>query len=168
MHVSATRVLLLIFILKREKDLELAAKIGKSLLERNHELQQTNELLEERLNSANDQVTQLKHDLQQKVNLLQMVTDEEYDRSFAQWQEHSSHIDSLYGSLASELEASISPHSGRKQFAVGTGSADNLHVLSSTAAAISQTVLESKDSSILPVPRDRQSLTSLPVVNWVC
>uniref|UniRef100_A0A5S6QDY3 HAP1 N-terminal domain-containing protein n=1 Tax=Trichuris muris TaxID=70415 RepID=A0A5S6QDY3_TRIMR len=80
-------------LLDREKDLELAAKIGKTLLERNHELQQTNEMLEEQLNNANDQVTQLKHDLQQKVNLLQMVTDEEYDRSSAQCDDLSSLTD---------------------------------------------------------------------------
>lgn len=69
----STRLLLF----QKEKDLELAAKIGKSLLERNKELQQTNEFLEEQLNFATDQVTQLKHELQQKIDLLHIYTDNE-------------------------------------------------------------------------------------------
>lgn len=60
---------------QKEKDLELAARIGKSLLERNKELQKTNDYLEEQVNLANEQVTQLKHELQQKVDLLQLVTE---------------------------------------------------------------------------------------------
>ncbi|VDO95953.1 unnamed protein product [Soboliphyme baturini] len=63
----------------REKDLELAAKIGKTLLDKNRDLQQTNEMLEQELTLATDKVTQLKHDLQQKVNLLHSVTDAESD-----------------------------------------------------------------------------------------
>ncbi|KFD61537.1 hypothetical protein M514_00928 [Trichuris suis] len=295
---------------EREKDLELAAKIGKTLLERNHELQLTNELLEERLNSANDQVTQLKHDLQQKVNLLQMVTDEDDDLSsltdlqkklklleeensnlkleanhlksltesleereqqlisdcvrqlsessaqlgtvstqlsdksdalmkqqgqisnllaevnqlhqneaklcadaeelrcslyaaretqaelsqeLIDLQERyaevlnllgeardeiknlrqqkdvkyadSSNADSLYGCLASELEASISPRGGQKQFAEGMASADNMHALSSIAVAVSQKVPESENPSIVAVPQDPESPSSLPLFN---
>lgn len=60
---------------QREKDLELAAKIGKSLLERNKELQKTNEFLDEQVQLANEHVTQLKHELQQKVDLLQLFTE---------------------------------------------------------------------------------------------
>lgn len=45
-----------ICIFQQEKDLELAAKIGQSLLERNKELQHRNEALEEQLNFSNEQV----------------------------------------------------------------------------------------------------------------
>lgn len=64
-------------LLQKEKDLELAAKIGQSLLEQNKQLKQTNEFLEEQLNYATDQVTQLKHELQQKIDLLHIYTDNE-------------------------------------------------------------------------------------------
>uniref|UniRef100_A0A7E4URX1 HAP1 N-terminal domain-containing protein n=1 Tax=Panagrellus redivivus TaxID=6233 RepID=A0A7E4URX1_PANRE len=57
----------------KEKDLELAAKIGKSLLEQNKELRDRNDFLEDSLNSSNDTITQLKHQLQQHSNLLNSV-----------------------------------------------------------------------------------------------
>lgn len=41
---------------QRDKDLELAARIGQSLLQRNHLLQERNEALEEQLAQALDQV----------------------------------------------------------------------------------------------------------------
>lgn len=65
---------------EREKDLELAARIGKSLLERNKQLQSTNDFLEEQIRSANEQVVQLKHDLQKKIDLLH-VYNENHDGS---------------------------------------------------------------------------------------
>uniref|UniRef100_A0A1I7V6L8 HAP1 N-terminal domain-containing protein n=1 Tax=Loa loa TaxID=7209 RepID=A0A1I7V6L8_LOALO len=66
-------------ILQKEKDLELAAKIGQSLLEQNHELQTRNEFLEEALNASNDVVIQLRHDLQMRSNLLRFYVDYDID-----------------------------------------------------------------------------------------
>uniref|UniRef100_A0A671NDR1 Trafficking kinesin-binding protein 2-like n=1 Tax=Sinocyclocheilus anshuiensis TaxID=1608454 RepID=A0A671NDR1_9TELE len=55
---------------ERDRDLELAARIGQSLLQRNHMLQERNESLEEQLAQA---VDQLQHELAKKDELLRMV-----------------------------------------------------------------------------------------------
>ncbi len=57
----------------------MAAKIGQSLLERNHEIQLRNEFLEEQLSVTNEQVVQLKHELQQKIQLLHVYSETETD-----------------------------------------------------------------------------------------
>lgn len=46
---------------QRDRDLELAARIGQSLLQRNHLLQERNEALEEQLAQALDQVAHTSH-----------------------------------------------------------------------------------------------------------
>lgn len=46
---------------QRDRDLELAARIGQSLLQRNHVLQERNESLEEQLAQALDQVRTCTH-----------------------------------------------------------------------------------------------------------
>uniref|UniRef100_A0A915PTV5 HAP1 N-terminal domain-containing protein n=1 Tax=Setaria digitata TaxID=48799 RepID=A0A915PTV5_9BILA len=66
-------------ILQKEKDLELAAKIGQSLLEQNHELQARNEFLEEALNASNETVIQLRHELQMRSSLLRFYADYDID-----------------------------------------------------------------------------------------
>ncbi|KAM9836118.1 trafficking kinesin-binding protein 2 [Aulostomus maculatus] len=58
---------------ERDRDLELAARIGQSLLQRNHQLQERNEAIEEQLAQALDQVNQLQHELSKKDELLRMV-----------------------------------------------------------------------------------------------
>ncbi|XP_051567322.1 trafficking kinesin-binding protein 2-like isoform X2 [Myxocyprinus asiaticus] len=58
---------------ERDRDLELAARIGQSLLQRNHVLQERNESLEEQLAQTVDQVHQLQHELGKKDELLRMV-----------------------------------------------------------------------------------------------
>uniref|UniRef100_A0A671Z007 Trafficking kinesin protein 2 n=1 Tax=Sparus aurata TaxID=8175 RepID=A0A671Z007_SPAAU len=58
---------------ERDRDLELAARIGQSLLQRNHLLQERNEALEEQLAQALDQVHQLQHELSKKDELLRIV-----------------------------------------------------------------------------------------------
>ncbi|XP_031707501.1 trafficking kinesin-binding protein 2 [Anarrhichthys ocellatus] len=58
---------------ERDRDLELAARIGQSLLQRNHLLQERNEALEEQLAQALDQVHQVQHELGKKDELLRMV-----------------------------------------------------------------------------------------------
>ncbi|XP_026999195.2 trafficking kinesin-binding protein 2 isoform X3 [Tachysurus fulvidraco] len=59
---------------ERDRDLELAARIGQSLLKRNHVLQERNESLEEQLTEMLDQVQQLQHELMKKDELLRMVS----------------------------------------------------------------------------------------------
>ncbi|XP_069943670.1 trafficking kinesin-binding protein 1-like isoform X4 [Cherax quadricarinatus] len=66
---------------EKEKDLELAAKIGQQLLERNKTLEERNALLDAELSSASDKITQLKHDLQMKTDLLQIYTNDVDDTS---------------------------------------------------------------------------------------
>ncbi|VDN02418.1 unnamed protein product [Thelazia callipaeda] len=63
----------------KERDLQLAAEIGHSLLERNHELQTRNEFLEEALLVSNDTVVQLRHELQIRANLLHMYAENDND-----------------------------------------------------------------------------------------
>ncbi|KAJ3584808.1 hypothetical protein NHX12_015303, partial [Muraenolepis orangiensis] len=58
---------------ERDRDLELAARIGQSLLQRNRLLQERNEAVDEQLTQAIDQVHQLQHELAQKDELLRMV-----------------------------------------------------------------------------------------------
>uniref|UniRef100_A0A0N4UG49 HAP1 N-terminal domain-containing protein n=1 Tax=Dracunculus medinensis TaxID=318479 RepID=A0A0N4UG49_DRAME len=65
--------------LQKEKDLELAAKIGQSLLEQNRELQDRNDFLEESLNASNEAIVQLRHELQMRINLLHVYADYEDD-----------------------------------------------------------------------------------------
>ncbi|XP_072540104.1 trafficking kinesin-binding protein 2 isoform X2 [Salminus brasiliensis] len=58
---------------ERDRDLELAARIGQSLLQRNHVLQERTENLEEQLAQALDQVHQLQHEVCKKDELLRIV-----------------------------------------------------------------------------------------------
>ncbi|XP_055494338.1 trafficking kinesin-binding protein 2 [Leucoraja erinacea] len=58
---------------ERDRDLELAARIGQSLLQRNRVLSERNDLLEEQLAQAYDQVNQLQHELSKKDELLRIV-----------------------------------------------------------------------------------------------
>nr|CAI9702559.1 unnamed protein product [Rangifer tarandus platyrhynchus] len=59
---------------ERDRDLELAARIGQALLKRNHALSEQNETLEEQLGQAFDQVNQLQHELSKKDELLRIVS----------------------------------------------------------------------------------------------
>ncbi|XP_045150547.1 trafficking kinesin-binding protein 2 isoform X2 [Echinops telfairi] len=59
---------------ERDRDLELAARVGQALLKRNHVLSEQNEALEEQLGQAFDQVNQLQHELSKKEELLRVVS----------------------------------------------------------------------------------------------
>ncbi|XP_077175266.1 trafficking kinesin-binding protein 2 isoform X2 [Paroedura picta] len=59
---------------ERDRDLELAARIGQALLKRNHILAEQNEALEEQLGQAFDKVHQLQHELTKKDELLRVVS----------------------------------------------------------------------------------------------
>ncbi|NXK47717.1 TRAK2 protein, partial [Chauna torquata] len=59
---------------EKDRDLELAARIGQALLKRNHLLTEQNEALEEQLGQTLDQVNQLQHELLKKDDLLRIVS----------------------------------------------------------------------------------------------
>ncbi|XP_015265955.1 PREDICTED: trafficking kinesin-binding protein 1 isoform X5 [Gekko japonicus] len=59
---------------EKERDLELAARIGQSLLKKNKSLTERNELLEEQVEHIREEVSQLRHELSMKDELLQFYT----------------------------------------------------------------------------------------------
>ncbi|XP_072502542.1 huntingtin-associated protein 1 isoform X2 [Notamacropus eugenii] len=60
---------------EKERDLELAARIGQSLLKQNCSLSTQNELLEEQLELAREEIAQLRHEVSMRDNLLHLYTD---------------------------------------------------------------------------------------------
>lgn len=66
---------------QKEKDLELAARIGQGLLARNKALEERLVTVETELTVAHDAVTQLRHDLSLKGELLQIYTNDLDDSS---------------------------------------------------------------------------------------
>lgn len=66
---------------QKEKDLELAARIGQGLLTRNKALEERLVAVEGELTSAHDSVTQLRHDLLLKGELLQIYSNDFDDNS---------------------------------------------------------------------------------------
>ncbi|KAK3082835.1 hypothetical protein FSP39_006648 [Pinctada imbricata] len=60
---------------EKERDLELAAKIGQTLLTKNQEIAEKNDELEEQLGQLTERVNQLKHELIMKDGLLQAFTE---------------------------------------------------------------------------------------------
>ncbi|XP_023683641.2 trafficking kinesin-binding protein 2-like isoform X3 [Paramormyrops kingsleyae] len=92
---------------ERDRDLELAARIGQSLLQRNHVLQERNEAVEEQLAQALDQIQQLQHELGKKDELLRIVasaSEESESDSSCSTPLRRSHIPAMSPSL-SQLEA---------------------------------------------------------------
>ncbi|XP_057211016.1 trafficking kinesin-binding protein 1 isoform X1 [Triplophysa rosa] len=59
---------------EKERDLELAARIGQSLLRKNRILSEQNEYLEEQVGTIREEVAQLHHELNLKDELLQFYT----------------------------------------------------------------------------------------------
>ncbi|XP_056136426.1 trafficking kinesin-binding protein 1 [Lampris incognitus] len=67
---------------EKERDLELAARIGQSLLKQNQELTVRNELLDEQLEIAKEEIAQLRHELSMRDDLLQFyASNEEIENS---------------------------------------------------------------------------------------
>ncbi|XP_061165446.1 trafficking kinesin-binding protein 1-like isoform X1 [Saccostrea echinata] len=60
---------------EKERDLELAAKIGQTLLTKNQELSEKNDVLEEQLVLLTEKVNQIKHELSLKDGLLQAFSE---------------------------------------------------------------------------------------------
>lgn len=59
---------------EKERDLELAARIGQSLLKKNKTLTERNEHLEEQVDNVREEVSQLRHELSMKDELLQFYS----------------------------------------------------------------------------------------------
>ncbi|KJH49553.1 HAP1 region [Dictyocaulus viviparus] len=59
-------------LMQKDRDLEVAAKIGQALLEQNKDLQQRTEFLEESLAKSSEEMVQLKHELDKKAELLRV------------------------------------------------------------------------------------------------
>ncbi|KAM5135939.1 huntingtin-associated protein 1 isoform 3-T3 [Mantella aurantiaca] len=59
---------------EKERDLELAARIGQTLLKQNRELTVRNEYLEEQLEVAKEEVRQLRHEVSMREDLLHLYT----------------------------------------------------------------------------------------------
>ncbi|XP_074542012.1 trafficking kinesin-binding protein 1 isoform X2 [Halichoeres trimaculatus] len=69
---------------EKERDLELAARIGQSLLKQNQELTARNEMLDEQLEIAKEEIAQLRHELTMRDDLLQFyASTEEMENSEA-------------------------------------------------------------------------------------
>ncbi|XP_026215477.1 trafficking kinesin-binding protein 1 [Anabas testudineus] len=62
---------------EKERDLELAARIGQSLLKQNQELTERNEMLDEQLEIAKEEIAQLRHELSMRDDLLQFYASTE-------------------------------------------------------------------------------------------
>ena len=75
--------------LQKERDLELAAKIGQTLLEKNKYFEEKNDHLEELVAQATEKINQLKHDLSMKEELLKIYT-ENYDGTDSSYGEDDS------------------------------------------------------------------------------
>ncbi|XP_061536260.1 trafficking kinesin-binding protein 1 isoform X2 [Phycodurus eques] len=62
---------------EKERDLELAARIGQSLLKQNQELTTRNGILDEQVESAKEEIAQLRHELSMRDDLLQFYASTE-------------------------------------------------------------------------------------------
>ncbi|XP_036957849.1 trafficking kinesin-binding protein 1 isoform X1 [Acanthopagrus latus] len=62
---------------EKERDLELAARIGQSLLKQNQELTTRNGILDEQLEIAKEEIAQLRHELSMRDDLLQFYASTE-------------------------------------------------------------------------------------------
>ncbi|XP_037546168.1 trafficking kinesin-binding protein 1 [Nematolebias whitei] len=62
---------------EKERDLELAARIGQSLLKQNQELTARNETLDEQLEITKEEIAQLRHELSMRDDLLQFYASAE-------------------------------------------------------------------------------------------
>ncbi|XP_040002098.1 trafficking kinesin-binding protein 1 isoform X2 [Xiphias gladius] len=62
---------------EKERDLELAARIGQSLLKQNQKLTARNEMLDEQLEIAKEEIAQLRHELSMRDDLLQFYASTE-------------------------------------------------------------------------------------------
>ncbi|XP_019108950.1 trafficking kinesin-binding protein 1 isoform X1 [Larimichthys crocea] len=90
---------------EKERDLELAAKIGQSLLKKNRTLTEQNDYLEERVAQITEEVAQLHHELNLKDELLQFYTnavEESEDESSSSPTGKKSKVETASGAFVSD------------------------------------------------------------------
>lgn len=94
--------------MQKERDLELAAKIGKNLLEQNQTQSERIEELEAELERSRDQIGQLRHDICSKKDLLKTYFKNEGDQYDQQHDDDGTESDGseLYFSLDESLNRS--------------------------------------------------------------
>ncbi|XP_075995155.1 trafficking kinesin-binding protein 1 [Genypterus blacodes] len=90
---------------EKERDLELAARIGQSLLKKNRTLTEQNDYLEEQVGQITEEVAQLHHELNLKDELLQFYTnaaEESEDDSGASPTRRASKLDAALGGFGGD------------------------------------------------------------------
>lgn len=90
---------------EKERDLELAARIGQSLLKKNRALTEQNDYLEEQVGQITEEVAQLHHELNLKDELLQFYTnaaDESEDESSSSPTGKKSKVEAASGGFVSD------------------------------------------------------------------
>ncbi|KAL7382669.1 hypothetical protein ABVT39_026175 [Epinephelus coioides] len=90
---------------EKERDLELAARIGQSLLKKNRTLTEQNDYLEERVGQITEEVAQLHHELNLKDELLQFYTnaaEESEEESSSSPTEKKSKVGAASGGFVSD------------------------------------------------------------------
>ncbi|XP_027025760.2 LOW QUALITY PROTEIN: trafficking kinesin-binding protein 1 [Tachysurus fulvidraco] len=119
---------------EKERDLELAARIGQSLLKQNKALTERNELLDEQLEVAKEELAQLRHELSMRDDLLQLyASTEEIEaateaRSPVRRNESSSslsnlvHYDFLQKKLKSLEDENLKLHAAANELTLETSS----------------------------------------------
>ncbi|TGZ64742.1 hypothetical protein CRM22_006227 [Opisthorchis felineus] len=129
---------------EKQNDLELAAKIGKNLLDKNNELERRLSDTERRLAASEDTVSQLQHNLSIKDSLLQIYSRDHVDESGDDGTTSSGWISPLNG---------IDPRSGN-----GAG---NLSVSSVNFTQLNRKVRELEEENyILREERNRLTMTA--------
>ncbi|KAL8584895.1 hypothetical protein ACOMHN_043532 [Nucella lapillus] len=126
---------------EKERDLELAARIGQTLLSKNKELSGRKELLEEQLTLASETIKQLKHELCKKVQQLEV-----YDQDL---EESQTTQDDALGAGGGEL--AFSPGVVEKlQKKVGSLEEENISLRMETAQLLSDTeTYEEKEKKLV-------------------
>ncbi|KRY64669.1 hypothetical protein T4B_11135 [Trichinella pseudospiralis] len=81
-------------------EVHMAGQVGLILLKRNIVLQQTNECLEKKLMEVNEELTQLKHEIQPNLSLLRALAEKEEDRL----------LNDPYGGLSCDVLQEKMPH----------------------------------------------------------
>ncbi|XP_030002557.1 trafficking kinesin-binding protein 1 isoform X1 [Sphaeramia orbicularis] len=90
---------------EKERDLELAARIGQSLLKKNRSLTEQNDYLEEQVGQITEEVAQLHHELNLKDELLQFYTnaaEESEDESSSSPTGKKSKVETASGGFVSD------------------------------------------------------------------